>query len=386
MHAEVGIMFRKKMLSTNTFNVTRVSGRAELIREAWPMLEMAGEQVTATYPRTRLTHDTAQFCAYLSQSWEIETTDIAQYSHNGRLPDVKFPLYPYLIERGGTIIFAAPGSGKSYLVQAMAVSIASGLSHLWVVEQRPVLYINLERSGNSLERREHQLVTALGLPGQETGVRYLHMRGSPLPTILRKAKPIMKDHPDMVVILDSVSRAGLGSLIDDQVAMEFIDMMGNLGLTWLAIGHTPRSSADHIFGSVHYDAGADIAVKLNSVEKSSTLGVMLEMTKANDVRKPKPDYYGFDFNERDELANVRTTIASEFPELQINEKKSPTQKIAAFILLSGGSAWQGDIADATLIDPGNLSTLLNGSKEFFVIEAQGRRKKWGMRTQNESTT
>ena len=67
MHAEVIIRYRGRDLSRNTFNVTRVTGRRELINEAWPILQLAGEQVTEAYPKTRLTHDTAQFCGYLSQ-------------------------------------------------------------------------------------------------------------------------------------------------------------------------------------------------------------------------------------------------------------------------------------------------------------------------------
>ena len=379
-HGEIGIMFRDRVLGSHVFNLGRADARGVLIREAWPHLESAGEVTTAAYPKPILAHDLTQFCFYLRTEWEQGLVDIVSYSHTGEEPKRNFPLYPYLIENSGTLVYAPPESGKSLLVQAMAVSVAADISHIWEVQQTPVLYINLERPGRVLEARERSLLRALGLPEDRSRVSYLHMRGRPLESVLRKARPFLKSNPGAVVVLDSVSRTRLGSLVEDATAMQFIDLMGDLGVTWIGIGHTPRATADHMYGSVHYDAGADIMLKLSAERTDSHLGLLLEMTKANDIKRRKPAYYALEFRD-DRLEDFKHSNASEFPALYSGSKKSTVQQIKDHLTLQHNQAWQNDIAAALDIDAGYLSKTLNDPKNGFQkVRSEGGRNLWSILT------
>jgi hypothetical protein len=381
MHGEVGIMFRDRVLGGHVFNLGRADARGVLIREAWPHLESAGEVTTAAYPKPILAHDLTQFCFYLRTEWEQGLVDIVSYDHAGEAPKRKYPLYPYLIENSGTLIYAPPESGKSILTQAMAVCIAADISHIWEVQQAPVLYINLERPARALEARERSLLRALGVPEEgRNRVEYLHMRGRPLESVLRKARPYLKANPGAVVVLDSVSRTRLGSLVEDSTAMLFIDMMGDLGVTWIGIGHTPRATADHMYGSVHYDAGADIMLKLSAERTDSHLGLLLEMTKANDIKRRKPAYYALEFRN-DQLEDFAHSNANAFPALYSGSKKSTVQQIKDYISSQHNQAWQKDIATALDIDAGYLSKTLNDPKHGFKkVRSEDQRNLWTVLT------
>jgi|TARA_R100001086_G_scaffold175079_1_gene96332 hypothetical protein len=378
VHGLLRIIHNTTVLAQTILNIEKDDQRAKLVNSAWEF-QFGSWRTTGTwthpdgslYGRLDLKHQLDQFCG---KAWDFLTnsygTEILEHDLSTEPPPLRFLLDPYLIERGGTLVFASGGSGKSYLVQAWAICIASDLAHIWPVTQAPVLYINLERSDSELLRREYYLAAALGLPAQRTGVKYLHMRGQGLTAALRRAEPWVKDHPRALVILDSVSRAGLGgSLIDDEPANKFIDMMGSLGATWLGIGHTSKASGDRIFGSVHYENGADIAIKLSSEEKDTktgfSLGMSLQITKVNNGRKTKPANYALEWNGTGNLSNIRAASEVEFPDLFLDRKAGRTERVVDY-LRAIGSATQAQIVEATGLDTPAVSKMMNLADGQFV--------------------
>ncbi len=156
-------------------------------------------------------------------------------------PPLTYALYPYVLLGGGTMLFAPPGRGKSYTLITMAVSIDAGLDRLWKIERpRRVLLVNLERSQLSIERRICLVNAALGLD-PERKLLTINARGRSLRDIFEAIRRSIDRHGVEVLFVDSVSRAGFGAMVKDEVANLIIDS-GDLGRfrAHLAQGGRPR--------------------------------------------------------------------------------------------------------------------------------------------------
>lgn len=212
---------------------------------------------------------------------------------------VPWLLLPFAIENSGTILFAPPGSGKSFLALSIAIAVDAGGSTLWRPDrQANTLYINLERSRQSFERRIGSLNVALGHP-RERSLKMIHSRGRSLTDVSDSVRRIIERENIELVILDSLSRAGQ-SLVDDTAANRTIDILNSwMPVSWLCIGHTPRNDSGHVFGSQMFSAGCDLEVGVQSTEQAGTITAQgeigpgtlwqkLTVVKSNDVGKPPP--------------------------------------------------------------------------------------------------
>ena len=294
-HAFVAIFLNQTLLESDTFNIRRREDRVRLTKQAHAAM---GEVAGAAYPLEVFQHDFQLACLQTPDLWEGQTIRIEEFSEDDVPKPVTFVLKPFILDGAGTILFAPPGSAKSYVLQTWAICVSRGIGTLWDCKERPVLYINLERSNGFLRNREAALRGALGWAGK-TGVRYLDGRGLSLRTVERKAKAALEGLLSPVVFLDSISRAGAGSLNDDESANAVIDMLNGLCPTWAAIGHTTKGAMDqagHVFGSIHWIAGCDIEVKLAAESVGGALGVSLSIVKANEVGKFPAEYLKLTFS------------------------------------------------------------------------------------------
>ena len=165
--------------------------------------------------------------------------------------------------------------------------LSANVDKVWPVSRAKVLFINLERSALSIQRRLGLVNTALGLDADRK-LLTLNARGKSLVDIKDVVAATVAKYDVGLIILDSISRAGQGSLIEDRPVNAIVDTLNNLAPSWLALAHTPRSNESHVFGSVHFEAGADVVVKLLSERTEDTLGIGLEIVKENDIgRTPK---------------------------------------------------------------------------------------------------
>lgn len=189
----------------------------------------------------------------------------------------------YVMDGGGTFLFGPPGRGKSTIALLWAVSIDANSDALWTVFHRKVMYINLERSAQSMAQRLARANYVLGVD-EERPLLMLNARGSTLGDLMETIRTAIAKHGVQGVFLDSVSRAGYGDLNANDVANRVADALNSLGVWWVAIAHSPRGDDSHIYGSVMQDAAADIMVSLSSETAANgiEMGVGLQITKAND--------------------------------------------------------------------------------------------------------
>lgn len=369
-HARVGIACATDFLGFDVFNIGRNEERTRLARSAHGQLR---QQVRDAYPLEHMRRDLDLFCLGLEHFWN---TRIQPEVLDGQeISATQFLVPPYLIEGAGTILFAPPGQGKSYIMMLMAISLQQGITMLWdIPEPRNVLLVNLERSKQSVARRIARINLALGL-GQEAALHTLNYRGHSLQELEHALRETIQRESYDVLFLDSISRTAQGSLNDDTTATGIVNLLNSLSPTWFAIGHSPRQDSEHVFGSVHFDAGTDVAVKLESAPELTGMAVRLTITKANDIRKPAPQTVFLEFDETG-LIEVRRASEEEFPALMAEGESSRLERVMDY-LKRVGEATTIQIAQETGVKPSNVSHVLH-SRSFVRVRQEGRQVYYGV--------
>lgn len=377
IHARLSLWLDGEMRDWSTINIEKSDQRIKICNSAHRKFP---QDTQKTYTARALQADVGSFCAQLWPVW------LGIYEPEAQAGDDKRTVIPqlvdgYVVEGGGTIAFAPPGRGKSHIFMALAIAADCGMNGLLPIKkQAKTLYINLERSRESIGRRIGNINEALGID-RSRPLRVLNARGRSLLDIIGSVERFVDREGIEFVILDSISRAGFGDLTADRPVNAIIDALNGACPTWLAIGHTPRSDATHVFGSQHFDAGADVMVQVSSAygETENDLGLAMQATKGNDVRLGNRRMWGLGFAD-DQTGLERIWIAdeSEFPDLAA-EKKVSKERLAREFLLSIGWADADEIAEACGMTRANTSHMMNAMKDVLK-RRDGRRVMFGMGT------
>ena len=377
IHGRIIFFANDICIQFDNINIEKGDQRGKFCRD---VVKNLNESITSQYNEKAITHDVNTLCQVMI-SWESNSLSVKYVGVDEYPEPLSFPMYPFVLDKAGTILFAPAGTGKSYVGLIMAACIANNLKSPFVTTQRPVIYVNLERGENTFTVRDRAVRNALGLPGA-SNIGYLHARGRAFKTIARKLERVTASRPDTVIILDSISRTGLGTLLDDSNANYFTDTMNSLGLTWVGIGHTPRETDKHVFGSSHFTNGCDIEVRLVGSEKNHTLNLLLETVKANDGRKNLKAGLALDFGPepQDGLIGIRR-LSEDDPEL-VEQSVDAQYKVAHAIKELGGTATPTQIAEELDAQLPNVSRILNKSNQFVHLESSGTKKLYGLKTQD----
>lgn len=372
----VAVFLNNALLESDTFNIRRREDRIRLGKQSHSNM---GELAGISYPMDVLQYDLQVACLRTPELWEEQSVSVETFLETDIAVPVSFVLKPFVIQGGGTIMFAPPGAGKSYLLQAWAVCMSRGIGTLWGCDgERDVLYINLERSNSLMRNREAALRIALGWTGP-TRVKYLDGRGLSLRAVERKAKAVLKAAVNPVVCLDSISRAGAGSLNDDEAANNVVNMLNSISPTWAAIGHTTKAEgnkAEHTFGSIHFVAGCDVEVKVVSEKIVGGLGVGLSITKANDIGHFPAQYLALKFDGPDmPIRDIRDANEAEKVTIALNSGASKSAESQIYQMVHERQPVDATtIAHETDINRGTVSDYLNGNPGIFYKHegARGR--------------
>ena len=369
-HGKIEIFDGPVLLSYSVFNIDRDEDRGRIANKAHKNMGRPGAEMKPGIPYldADLRHDLDLFCREVYDLWVSEQG--ATLVEGDPDSTVQFLARPHIIEGGGTIMFGLQGGGKSYTAMLLAVAIDAGLNGLWQTRKGNVLYVNLERSGVSMGRRLARVNKTLGLPPTRQ-IYMMNRRGRGLADI---GDALARDVEEMaidLVVVDSISRTGIGDLNENQATNDAINLLNGLGTSWLGLGHTPRSTQDRVFGSTMWDAGADIMVRLTGARNGSRHGIHLEITKENDLG-PQPDLtLAYTFEPERGLASAEKANIADFPELLEAKRQKPAEAIAEFLLAEGPST-ATQISEGTGLDRANISRTLKADGQFGEIKRDGR--------------
>lgn len=373
VHASVEIRCQGAILAwSDGINIGRDEDRVRMANSAHKHLESA----KGVYPATFLKNDLDVFARGLDDAWLAATAPVMM---NGSLvaSPPSFVLQPYVIEGGGTILFAPPGRGKSYTLMLMQVALDAGLQTFWPVRQCRTLLINLERSARSVIDRLGNINQVLGLE-RTRPVATINARGRSLVDVARQAERYITAEGIGCVFVDSISRAGVGDLNDNQAANRIVDTLNRIAPSWLALAHTPRSDESHVFGGVHFDAGADVVVQLLSEQdEGGPLGLGLQITKNNDTGKWPMWIGALEFSELG-LVGVRRARRGEFPQVESSKKMTMRETLVQHLLDVGASS-ATEIAQDTGFSRSNVAQLLSSDGVFVRAGRLGHRQLYGVR-------
>ena len=381
IEARVFVEVNGVVVSYDDIKIDKQSERTHLANDAKNKMGDKTEELPKEIRNGEIIRSLDTFCLELwpAEQGELEGTWVAGTAEP--VP-VAFALHPFVVEGGGTIIFAHPGRGKSFITGLMAVTIDAGTDvradrRLWAVRHQRVLFINLERGALSVSNRLGNINAALGLP-RTRPLMMMNQRGRSLSELVEAARRTIRKHQVELVILDSISRAGAGDLTENQPVNRIIDMLNGLAPTWLAIAHAPRASDEHLYGSVHFDAGADVVVRLISEqEEGGPLGVGLKVVKENDIGKQPLQTLALEFDGPRGLCGVRQADKGEFPEIEKGKPTSMRQVVIDYLLAIGhGNA--KTIHDATGYSRQNISALLSSDPAFVKLDSPGRAQEYGV--------
>ncbi len=374
VHATLGISMNGKALAWDYLNVERHGDRVRLANAAYKQLD---ELDGGVWPENQ--HRRAfDLFAYGLWGEHIKAMIGGPLEGDPNAGPPETVCGSYAIDGGGCIIYSPPGKGKSYTALSMAISMDAGAPLIWPVKQRKCLYLNLERSAVSMRHRLARINAGLGLDPRRP-LTFINARGRPLGDLVDVVAETMIRHGCEVLIVDSISRTGMGDLTDATAANRIIDTLNNLSPTWLALGHTPRSDDTHVFGSVHFTAGADVEVRLLSQSQNGTTGIGLQVTKANDLPKVPMFVFALDW-ENAGLKALRPATLGEFPELASGKERSLGEEVAEY-LGAAGAATATETAKELGRARQGVATLLSRDPRFVRVRKDGKDVLYGLKVE-----
>jgi hypothetical protein len=346
-------------LEEETYNVARRDERESLVRAIYKKDPLKAILLSVGYDDTRMGMDLMQFQRGL---WRFETNAHAAERRGGATTRAtrRFIIEPYVLADAGTILFAPPGRGKSWVGMLHAVCVDAGLGWFWPVTQVPTLFVNLERSAESVD------------------VLRIDRRGRSMNDVLEGIQTTIEKEGVQFVVVDSLSRMGYGDMTANDPANKAMDALNSLRCAWEVLAHTPRGDESHTFGSQMFDAAADVTVQLMTDDKSvdDTLGVGLRVDKANDIRTGRqPSQIAFEFDDRGLKAVRKAKSPHEFPEIASARKKSVAEQVREF-MNNNVTSDASTIAEELGVAKSQVHTILN-SGEYVQVGKEGRRLIYG---------
>jgi hypothetical protein len=377
VHARLTVSLNGRTLAWSSFNIERDEDRVRLSNSAHAQLAEKKEDRERVYRQSLLKNDLDRFCHGLWDAY-LDANAPVMMGGSAERHAPAFVLRPYIIEGGGTIAFAPPGRGKSYVMMLIQVSIDAACAHLWPVRPARTLLINLERSPQSVRERLGNINEILGLR-REREIPIINARGKSLLDVATIAERFIKDRAIEVVFVDSISRAGAGGLTDDLAGNRVVDTLNRIAPTWFALAHSPRGDDSHLFGTVMFEAGADVIVQLLSQqEEDGPLGIGLQVVKNNDIGKQPMSVHALEFDAAGLIA-VRPARAGEFSEVESKRRLSLRDAVIEQ-LRDVGALDAHELASTTNYARTNIARLLARDTQTFIEAGRlGHKKLYALR-------
>lgn len=318
-----------------------------------------------------------QLCDYVFKLID-EGEPVLEISPQERV-EFKWIINP-LVPAGDPVVFyGKPGSGKSFLAQAMALAIESGeeIGGMMPSEIRHILYLDWETKYDELSRRLYNLSQGARIP--LPGILYRHCFRS-LADDIEKIQSLILEKEINFIIIDSLGPACGPDLTASEGAIEFFNALRSLKLPAIITAHRPKNQqASSIYGSVFFEALARSIYEVEAYQDAvnSDLHLALYHRKSNSSQLQHPHGYRLIFDT--DSVVIEPEDLREIPEAQA---KRPLALRIRELLLESGSMETKDIASSLDKPVGTIRKILNRMRDEGLTVKLANNS-WGMKTDDD---
>lgn len=296
-------------------------------------------------------------------------------------------LYPLWPSSMGTLVAAGTNSFKSLVAIGAAIQVTLGVDILSgntrVTTTTPILYCDWEASEADFAERLYAVLNAYDLP-IEPCVAYRHLR-VPLADAAETLAEEIKRNGYGGVVVDSLSAACGGSLVDDELANHFWNAVAYLDVPVLVTAHKSAEKLARgrkgVFGSVMHENRSRMlwdaqrsrnepAVRWEVVSDNNTGLKGNRLAWRLDINKE-----GRDENERMVALSFHGMNPNDL-RLAANEGDTLADRVA-FAIIEQGPLMAGEIASAVGVGAGSIRKVLQRHADVFDKMDDGR---WGLVT------
>ncbi len=297
-------------------------------------------------------------------------------------------LYPVWPATGGTLIVGGTNTFKSLLAMGAAVQTSTAAEVLGGNTRRPTepltpFYLDWEGDEPAFSERLFATLQGAGLP-LEPCVAYRQMTQS-----LADAADTIRDEINRQkypgVIIDSLSAAAGGSLVDDELANQFWNAVAYLGVPCLVLAHKSqeaiRRGHQRAFGSVMHENRSRMMWDVHR-EPDSNLVRWEVISDNNTGRKGDTLAWRIDIKNEGEHQNRRldtiqfTAVNPQDVRQAPNEGDTLPDRIA-YQLTENGPMTSGEIATALGLQDNSIRNQLSRHKTLFTKRTDTR---WELKT------
>lgn len=316
-----------------------------------------------------------------------------------------------IVESGGhSRLIAAGGAGKSFLVLAIAVSLATGVASPFgtvPTETGPVVYLDWETQDGGRTHGNRLRAVAAGMDVTLEPGMVLHQQHD-LPLIERAssvARLVDKVDARLVIVDSNTMARGSGGRAGFEAATtDLLQALRIIGRPALIIDHKSKDQLDKGktggYGSIHNENQVRMQWEWTRVfpQGGDVVRVLLENTKQNNVAQQAPIGLEVEFHndatdpDRPRLEAVtfqpitkELVRAAHFPGVVDDGGASSAEKAFRWLSERGEPATLRQIGDALGFDRTSLQKALKADRRFYQAGTIGRAAAWYLTADAEPT-
>jgi hypothetical protein len=222
----------------------------------------------------------------------------------GHLPpdtsENNFVLWPLCRAGEPTVVYGESGQGKSFVGVLAAALVQSGTVTSMLMPYAPanVLYLDYEASPKEIDRRLHGFSRGFG---KDSPTEFIYRFGTQTVSHDSEAlRRIVVEQNIGLVVIDSLSMAVGGDLVDPHAIIAFFRALRTLKIASLIIHHENRQGG--YYGSAYILAQTRSAWELKGAKEDNDMTIGLFHRKSNNGRLMEPIglRFSFDRDKNDE--------------------------------------------------------------------------------------
>lgn len=226
--------------------------------------------------------------------------------------ELRYQIYPILLQSQPTLIHGDGGSAKSTMAQYLSTLLDVGLDHCGLrVEPAKTLYLDWEADPIDFKQRITAIQKGLDV-ANEPDIWYRFCM-QPLAGDIEAIQKIVAEHEIGALVVDSLGPACGGDLNDAQPIMALFDAVRTLKVTSLLIDHNNKAGV--LYGNVYKTNRARLVWEARKAQEQGapSLDLALFDRKRNRGMLQKPLGFHLEYTA-DTLSIARVDVA-DIPEL-----------------------------------------------------------------------